>query len=89
MRAILQLPYAVFSPFLLIILLIFTARRYALRGLSHRILFVCSSVTLVDCVHTVRPTIMISSPYDSAIIIVSGDITLIPKFEGGHPERGR
>ena len=41
------------------------------------------SVTLVDCVHMVRPTIMISSPYGSPIILVSGDITLIPKFEGG------
>ena len=47
------------------------------------------SVTLVDCVHTVRPTIMISSPYGSPIILVSGDIMFIPKFEGGHPERGR
>ena len=43
------------------------------------------SVTLVHCVHMVRPTIMISSPYDSPIILVSGDITLIPKFKGGHP----
>ena len=50
---------------------------------------VCLSVTLVDCVHMVRPTIMISSPYGSPIILVSGDITFIPKFEGGHPERGR
>ena len=46
------------------------------------------SVTLVDCVHMVRPTIMISSPYGSRIILVSGDITFIPKFEGGHPKRG-
>ena len=37
----------------------------------------------------VRPTIMISSPQGSHIILVSGDITIIPKFEGGHPERGR
>ena len=50
---------------------------------------VCLSDTLVDCVHMVRPTIMISSPYGSPIILVSGDIALIPKFEGGHPERGR
>jgi len=47
------------------------------------------SVTLVDCVHMVRPTIMIFSPYCSPIILVSGDITSVPKFEGGHPERGR
>jgi len=52
------------------------------------ILSVCPSVTLVDCVHTVRPTIMISSPYGSLIILVSGDIKFIPKFEGDHPERG-
>ena len=52
-------------------------------------LSVCLSVTLVDCVHMVRPTIVISSSYGSPIILVSGDITLIPKFEGGHPERGR
>jgi len=47
------------------------------------------SVTLVDCVHMVRPTIMTSSPYGSPIILVSGDITFILKFEGCHPERGR
>ena len=52
-------------------------------------LSVCPSVTLVDCVHMVRPTIMISSPYGSPIILVSGDIKFIPKFEGGHTERGR
>ena len=52
-------------------------------------LSVCLSVTLVDCVHMVRPTIMISSPYGSPIILVSGDITIIPKFEGGHPAPGR
>ena len=32
---------------------------------------------------------MIFSPYSSPIILVSEDITIIPKFEGGHPERGR
>ena len=53
------------------------------------ILSVRLSVTLVDCVHTVRPTIMISSPYGSPIILVSGDIKFIAKFEGGHPERRR
>ena len=50
---------------------------------------VCLSVTLVDCVHTVWPTIMIFSPYGSPIILVSGDIMFIQKFEGGHPEQGR
>jgi len=52
-------------------------------------LSVCPSVTLVDCVHMVRPTIMISSPFGSPIILIYGDITFIPKFEGGHPERER
>jgi len=50
---------------------------------------VCLSVTLVDCVHMVQPTIIVSSPYGSPIILVSADITFIPKFEEGHPERGR
>jgi len=62
------------------------------RGLSYRNsgrLSVCLSVTLVDCVHIVRPTIMISSPYGSLMILVFEDITFISKFEGGHPERGR
>jgi len=53
------------------------------------ILSVCPSVTLVDCVHMVRPTIMIYSPYGSPIILLSEYITFIPKFEGGHAERGR
>ena len=44
------------------------------------------SVTLMHCVHMVRPTIMISSPQGSPIILVSGDIKFIPKFEGDHPE---
>ena len=47
------------------------------------------SVTLVHCVYMVQPTIMISSPYGSHIILVSEDIKVIPKFEGDHPERGR
>ena len=79
----------------LILMHIFTVRRYALHGLSYRNSVrlsvcpsVCPSVTLVDCVHMVRPTIIISSPYGSPIILVSGDITLIPKFEGGHPAPG-
>ena len=73
--------------------LVFTVQRYALHGLALYGLSyrnsVCPSVTLVHCVHMVRPTIMISSTYGSPIILVSGDITFIPKFEGGHPERGR
>ena len=69
-----------------------TVRRFALHGLSYRNSVrpsVRLSVTLVHCVHMVRPTIMISSPYGSATILGPGDITIIPKFEGGHPERGR
>jgi len=56
------------------------------------ILSVRPSVTLVvvvDCVHMVRPTIMICPPYGSPIILVSGDIKFIAKFEGDHRERGR
>ena len=67
---------------------IFTLRRYALYGLSYRN-SVRLSVTLVQCVHMVRPTMVISTPYGSPIILVSGDIKCILKFEGGHPERGR
>ena len=53
------------------------------------ILSVRLSVCPSDCIHKVRPTIMISLPYGSPIILVSGDITFIPKFEGGHPVPGR
>ena len=67
---------------------LFTARRVA-SVFVIVILSVRPSVTLVDCVHMVRPTIMISSPYGSPIILVSADIRFIPKFEGCHPERGR
>ena len=49
----------------------------------------CDHVKLVDCVHMVQPMITISSPYGSPMILVSGDITFTPKFEGGHAERGR
>jgi len=69
-----------------------TVRRYALHGLCDRnsvCLSARPSVTLVHCVHMVRSTIMISSPYGSPIILVSADIAFVPKFEGGHPERGR
>ena len=67
-------------------------RRYALHCLWDRnsvcpsvCLSVCLFVTLVDCVHMVRPTITISSPCGSPIILVSEDITIIPKFEGVTP----
>jgi len=49
-------------------------------------LSVCLSVALVDCVHMVRPTIMISSPYGSPMILVSGDIMHVhPKIRRGSP----
>jgi len=74
---------------------IFTVRR-RLHGLSYRNSVrpsvrtsVCPSVTLVHCVHMVRPANTISSPHRSPIILVSGDIKFIPKFEGDHTERGR
>ena len=67
---------------------IFTVRRYALHGICYSN-SVRPSVTLVHSVHMVQPTIMISSPYGSPIILVSGDIKFIQKFEGDHPERGR
>ena len=75
---------------------IFTVRRYAFHGICYRN-SVCLTVCLthswtVSTIHMVRPTIItiiISSPYGSPIILVSEDITFIPKFEGGYPERGR
>ena len=51
--------------------------------------FVIVILSVRVCIHMVRPTIMISSPYGSPIILVSGDNKLIPKFEEDHPERGR
>ena len=70
--------------------LVFTERRYALHGICYRN-SVCPSVrpsvTLVDCVHRVRPTITISSPQGSPIILVSSDITFIPKFRGSPQAR--
>ena len=74
---------------------IFTALRNAMRCAILVIVIlsvrpsVRLSVTLVDCVHMVRPTIMISSQYGSRMILVSGDIRFIPKFKGGRSPRGR
>jgi len=51
---------------------LFTVRRNALHSLCDRNsvhLSVRPPVTLVDCVHMVRPTIMISSSYGSPIIL--------------------
>ena len=69
--------------------LLITVRRSALHGLCDR-----NSVRLSVC-HT-RGLCPHGSTYDhdfftygSPIILVSGDITFIQKFEGGHPEQGR
>ena len=65
---------------------VFTVRRCALHGLSHRNSVhpsVSLPVTLMDCFHMVQPTIMISP-----MIVLFTDIRFIQKFEGGHPERG-
>ena len=71
---------------------VFTVRRYALHGLcdrnSVRLSDVRLSVTHVDCPHGSTYD-HDSLPYGSPMILVSGDITFIPKFEGSHPERGR
>jgi len=45
---------------------------------------VCPSVTLVHCVHMVRPSTMISTPYGSPIILVSG-YQAHPKIRRGSP----
>ena len=66
---------------------------YALHGLSYRNSVrpsVCPSLchTRALCPHGLTYG-HDSSPYGSHIILVSGDIKFIPKFEGDHPERGR
>jgi len=76
---------------------IFTVRRYALHGICYSN-YVCLSVRLsvrLSVCHT-RGLCPHGSTYDhdffttgSHIILVFGDITFIPKFEGGHPKRGR
>jgi len=56
-------------------LLSFITVRRSLHGLSYRNSVrpsVRPSVTLVHCVHMVWPTTMISSPYGSPIILISG-----------------
>jgi len=45
-------------------------------------LSVCLSHSWTVSIGMVRPTIMVSSPYGSPIILVSADIRFIPKFEG-------
>ena len=47
------------------------------------------SVTLQYCIKTKKASVMISSPSESPNILVSGIVRLIPKFDMGHPERGR
>ena len=36
-----------------------------------------------------RHTIMRFPPYDSPIILVLGNVNIVAKFQGGHPQRGR
>ena len=73
----------------IIVLVVFTVRRYALHGICDS-----NSVCLSVC-HTRGLCLHGSTydhdflPYGSPIILVSGDITFIPKFKGGHPKRGR
>jgi len=73
--------------------LLFTVRRSALHGLCDRNsvrlsvrLSICHTRGL--CPHGSTYDV-ISSLYGSPIILVSGDIAFIPKFEGGHPKLGR
>ena len=49
---------------------------------------VCPSVTLVHCVHMVRPTTMISSPCGSPIILVSGISSSSQNLKGITPSEG-
>jgi len=71
---------------------IFTVRRYVCTVFVIEILSVCPpvspSVPLVHCVHMVRPTIMISSPYGSPIILVSEDIRSSQNSKGVTPSEG-
>ena len=70
---------------------IFTVRRYALHGLSYRNsvrLSVRLSVTLMHCVHMVRPRIVIFSPYGSPIILVSGVSRPSQNSKGVTPSKG-
>jgi len=46
------------------------------------------SVTLAHCVHMVQPTIMISSPYGSPIILVSGISSPSQNSKGVTPSEG-
>jgi len=62
---------------------------YASAGIARGGMSVCPSVTLQYCIKTKKASVMISSPSESANILVSGNVQLIPKFDRGHPERGR
>jgi len=66
---------------------------YASAGIAREGMFVRPSVrpsvTLRYCIKTKKASVMISSPSESPSILVSGNIRLIPKFDRGHPERGR
>jgi len=74
--------------------------RYASAGIATNSgdvrLSVCLSVrssvrhTLVPyCIKINKANVMISSPMESPKTLVFADISFIPTFEMGHPERGR
>jgi len=76
--------------YLIMVDIVFTVRR-SLHGLSYRNSIrpsVCPSVTLVHCVHMVRPTTMISSPCGSPIILVSGISSSSQNSKGITPSEG-
>jgi len=50
--------------------LIFTARRYAKRGICRRLVSVCLSVTLRYCIKTVKRRITQITPHDSTGTLV-------------------
>jgi len=84
-----SLPTVTLSLFTSVHITGFTARRYALRGLSYRI-SVRLSVRLSVC-HTRWRRFDLSwflHHNGSPMILVFGNITFIPKFEGGHSSYG-
>jgi len=62
---------------------------YASAGIAREEMSVCLSVTPVLCIKTKKASVMIPSPTKSVIILVSGNIWFMTKFERGHPERGQ
>ena len=62
---------------------------YASAGIARAVTSVCLPVTLRYCIKTKKASVTISSSSESPNILVSGNVQLIPKFDRGHPERGR